>query len=166
MRIKLGLLLFISILLNGCNKNNNESMNQVPEGKLISHSECKNLNQKTTDDRNNESCVEYTFQAEEEKLILMHINSGFNCCPGDLSCIVHIANDTIVIEELESEASCDCECLFDMDIEITGIKASEYFVKFIEPYCGDQKKLEFLIDLQQNSSGEYCVERDQYPWGI
>jgi hypothetical protein len=53
-----------------------------------------------------------------------------------------------------------------MDIEITGIKAGEYFVKFIEPYCGDQKKLEFLIDLHQNSSGEYCVERDQYPWGI
>lgn len=160
------LLLSFFILFIGCDKDVKEPNNQLPEGKLIKHSDCKSFYQKSINHGNNESCVEYSFLAGEKKLILKHINTGFNCCPGDLGCIVQFDMDTIVIQEFELEALCNCECLFDMDIEITGIEASQYYVKFVEPYCGDQEKLEFIIDLLQNPTGEYCVERNQYPWGI
>jgi hypothetical protein len=56
-------------------------------------------------------------------------------------------------------------CLFDLDIELTGIVQNKYLLKFIEPYAIGQEQLIFEMDLTTDVEGEYCVIRKGYPWG-
>jgi hypothetical protein len=156
----LSAILILAFFFSGCKKEQT-----IISGKVVNHSGCKSF-KSVNNDPDTLSCVDYSFSASEHKLILKHINAGFNCCPGELSCEVTFNNDTIVIQEFEEAADCDCNCLFDLDIEITGIEAERYYLKFIEPYCGNQEKLFFEIDLKNQPDDSHCVFRDQYPWGI
>ena len=155
----------VALVFSGCEK---EAEKGSVSGKTTGQSECKSF--KTVNNgsvlADTLSCVDYSFHASEHLLVLKHINTGFNCCPGALNCTVSMSNDTITIREFEESAYCDCNCLFDMDIEITGLSAKKYYLKFIEPYCGEQKKLFFEIDLINKPDGSHCAFRDQYPWGI
>jgi hypothetical protein len=99
-------------------------------------------------------------------LTINHINAGFNCCPGNISCTNIINNDTIVISEKEESALCDCNCLFDLEIEISGLENKKYFLKFEEPYLHNQDELFFELNLSNQTNGTHCVERLQYPWGL
>lgn len=148
----------------------NETDKEKPgfiSGKITYHTGCKVL--KSNDAVNlmdSLSCAEYSFNGITKKLFIKHINAGFNCCPGTLSANITLSNDTIIIQEFESDQSCNCSCLFDLDIEIDGIDAKPYQIKFIESYCGDQEQLIFGVDLENQAEGEYCVKRNNYPWGI
>jgi hypothetical protein len=139
----------------------------TPVGKLISHSPCKNekLADIATDIPDTQSCINYSFDVTAGKLYIAHINAGFNCCPESLYCTISIENDTLIIEEHEEMGLCNCDCLFDLEIEINEIGAGKYPVKIIEPYSYDQEKLDFTIDLAVDPAGSYCVTRNQYPWG-
>ena len=133
-------------------------------GSLIGNSNCKSdLKADTT---TNFSCVEYSYNITSKILIFKHINAGFNCCPEGFYCNVSLKNDTIVIEEFENSSLCDCNCLYDLDIEVKGIESKTYQIKFIEPYCGNQAKIEFGVDLAVLQQDSYCVTRTNYPWGI
>jgi hypothetical protein len=136
-------------------------------GKLTSHTGCKSFKSTglESDTPDTLSCVEYTLNEAENKLIIKHINSGFNCCPESLYCDIELKSDTIYIHEHETDGLCDCLCLFDLDIEITGVDAKKYQVVFIEPYALDQAELEFEADLTNNPSGSFCITRKKYPWG-
>ncbi len=134
------------------------------DGKLITHSLCKNEKSFETD--SNLTCVEYSYNQSNEILSLKHINSAFNCCPEKLYCNINIEGDTIILEESERKQDCLCMCLFDLEAEVYGVKAQSYTVKYIEPYLGDAEELIFEINLQAQPSGTYCVERTNYPWGI
>lgn len=160
------LLPVICLIAIGCDKNNEETTQPQVEGSLINHSDCISFKTRPADADSNESCIEYTFDSTSNKLLLKHLNAGFNCAPGELSCEITFSNDTIFVEEFETWAIANCNCLFNLDIEINGIKAKRYYLKMIEPYIQGQETLEFYIDLKQTSSGEYCVERYKYPWGI
>ena len=96
----------------------------------------------------------------------MHVNTGFNCCPQGFYCNLSLKNDTIIIEEFENSSLCDCNCLYDLNIEVKGVGAKKNQFKFIEAYCGEQEKLEFPIDLPALEQGSYCVTKTNYPWGI
>ena len=133
-------------------------------GKLISHSSCKNETAK--DESTSESCAEYSYDSGSKILTIAHINTSFNCCPDKLYSDIKVENDTIFIEESEKESGCSCMCLFDINVEIYDIEAKSYFIKFIEPYAGNQEKLIFEIDLSVVTSGSYCVERENYPWRV
>ena len=111
-------------------------------------------------------CVEYSYDGNIDKLLIKHINARFNCCPGTLSVDNTYSNDTIIIQEFESAQLCNCNCLFDLDIEIVGIEPMPYQIIFIEPYCGNQEHLIFKVDFSILEDGTYCVSRNQYPWGI
>lgn len=137
-------------------------------GKLTAHTGCKafkstGLESVTPDTL---SCVEYAFNEADTKLIIKHINAGFNCCPESLYCDIGLKSDTIYIHEHEKDGLCDCLCLFDLDIEITGVEAKKYQVVFTEPYALDQAELEFEADLKQNPTGLVCIVRKMYPWGV
>lgn len=137
-------------------------------GKLTSSTECKSFdgmirNPITPDTL---SCIEYEFDGDNNILTLKHINSAFNCCPGLITCNVSSRNDTILIVESEEQSPCDCDCLYDLDIEINGITTTQYFIQFDEPYIRNQEVLDFQIDLSKNTQGEHCVKRIKYPWGI
>jgi hypothetical protein len=157
----------ISLLLfNSCDKEQ-ESEKMEISGKLINNSDCKSFNgfYRNPDTPDSLSCIEYTFDTLSNKLNLRHINSGFNCCPEKLFCKVSIIGDTIIVEESEKESLCDCNCLYDLDIELEGVEEKLYFLKIIEPYSSNQEKLYFYLDLFESKVGEYCVKREKYPWG-
>ena len=138
-------------------------------GQLVNNSTCKDDLKSTSDiikTPDSLSCVEYSFDKKKNQLSIKHINAGFNCCPDSLYCKVDLIGDIIQIQEFEKAAQCDCNCLYDLDIEINGVVLKNYQVKFIEPYLADQIKLIFKIDLTNDTSGSYCVTRKQYPWGM
>lgn len=137
-------------------------------GQLTSFSDCKNqkAGEITAEIADSLSCVNYSYNLVNNKLLITHINAGFNCCPENLYCIIYLKNDTIIIQEYEEAALCDCNCLYDLDIEINGIVAQQYQIKFIEPYAQNQEDISFSINLKDKTEGSYCVTRKQYPWGI
>jgi hypothetical protein len=165
-QIYLVLPVFIIIfLILYCERDNN---NQNITGELIKHSECKSSKNsiKTFDIPDNQSCINYLYEKSTGKLSLKHINAGFNCCPQKLYCTVTSSGDTIIIKESENAPACNCDCLFDLDIEINGVTSGKYQVKFVEPYSGSQEKIIFVIDLDDHPEGSFCVTRKQYPWGM
>lgn len=162
-------IVFVSLamifLLSVCEEEVRKHELQEIAGGLISHSDCKSYKpEKTTAGEKDFTSVTYSFQPTDNKLKLNHINAGFNCCPGEISCDISFQNDTINIIEKELEHSCKCDCLFDLEIEIEGIEAKTYHLNFVEPYVGDQPKLQFIINLSDSINGSFTVSRDQYPW--
>jgi hypothetical protein len=152
----------IGLFIFGC-KENTEQL--IISGQLIKHTSCKdNFKSASEITPDSLSCIDYYF--DQNKLSLKHINAGFNCCPERLWCNISLKNDTIIVQEFEKSALCDCNCLYDLDMEVTGVTAKKYILKFVDPYCGEQEKLIFEIDLIKETEGLFCVTRKQYPWGI
>ena len=137
-------------------------------GQLTSFSDCKyqKAGEITAEIADSLSCVKYIYNINDKRLLLTHINAGFNCCPENIYCSISIKNDTITIQQYEESALCDCNCLYDLDIEIKGVIAQEYHIKFIEPYLQNQEEIIFSINLDISNEGSYCVTRIHYPWGI
>jgi hypothetical protein len=154
-----------SFTLYSCQEENNLA---VISGTLTGHSDCKNKKSMriTEDTPDTLSCVTFLYDPSTRKMQLTHINAGFNCCPGKLWCEVSLNYDTIRIGEYEKEQGCDCNCLFDLEMEISGLEAQQYQIKFIEPYAGEQEPLIFSLDLSVDKEGSHCVIRKVYPWGM
>jgi hypothetical protein len=154
------------ILVFSCSKETKNSKELILSGMMTSHSDCINSKSNavfiTADSL---SCVEYSFDGLTNKLVLKHLNAGFNCYPDSMYCNVTMRNDTIFIQEFESQQLCSCECLYDLDIEIHGVVAKMYQIEFIEPYRGNQEQIRFLVDFSTQLEGTFCVTRNQYPWG-
>ncbi len=136
-------------------------------GKVVNDTGCKNLKSEVaTATPDTLSCVKYSYHSSSGKLKLIHINTGFNCCPESLYCTVFLYSDTIEIREYEKSALCDCNCLYDLDIELSGVLNKKYVLKFIEPYAASHEKIIFNVDLSTYPDGSYCVVRKGYPWGM
>ena len=165
--IQLVFVLFLVICI-GCVNNTGEENTGTPKITLIKNSTCKNLKSAGFTELTSDtlSCIYYQFIPATEKLVINHVNAGFNCCPDTLSCKMRISGDSIVISEYEKKAGCKCNCLYDLQMEIDAIPAGKYQIRMIEPYCGSQKPLNFGIDLNKNLEGSFCVVRKQHPWGI
>lgn len=135
-------------------------------GKVIEQSSCKNFTKSATvTTPDSVSCIEYSYNAQEQKLSLTHINAGFNCCPDSLFCQISVEGTTITVEELEKNMGCKCNCLYDLKIEIEGVSAGSYQLVFEEPYREEQEQLTFDVNLAKKPEGSVCVTRTQYPWG-
>lgn len=144
-----------------CEKNlNGKRLN----GKLISNTDCKSFLKSSFPD--SVSCIEYAWDETNNTLNINHINAGFNCCPKSLYCKVSLNNDTILIQEFEKEALCNCICLYDLTIEINDLTAKKYTLHVIEPYAQGLDPLCFDINLSAKKTGSYSVIRKQYPWGL
>ena len=157
-----GILIFLSY---SCEKN--QVNNSDITGKLIKNTDCKTFKSANIDsvDSDTLSCILYSFDPSVNKLILKHVNAGFNCCPESLYCTVSLNNDTIIIQEFEKESLCRCNCLYDLDIELNGVESKTYYIKIIEPYAINEEKLNFELDLDYSNEGSYCVTRKHYTWG-
>ena len=156
-----GKIILVSILFTAFACDNNIS---TEDGALITHTLCKN--EKNFAYETNETCVEYSYNAESKTLNLKHINTGFNCCPAKLYCEISIDGDTIKVEESERKQDCNCLCLYDVEAEVYNVEAKTYIIKYIEPYIGDYDELVFEVNLSESLTGAYCLERNNYPWGI
>jgi len=165
--MKINILTFFAgmiVLFSGC-----EMSKSLVSARLISNSGCKSS--AVNADKPNLaaladslSCVDYKYNVVNKTLTMLHRNAGFNCCPGQLSCKAHISNDTIYVQEFEKKSGCKCQCLYDLNIELTGVKAGAYQIEFIEPYLKNQEKISFELDLNNEIVNSYCVVRTNYPW--
>jgi hypothetical protein len=154
------------ILISGCKDQNVPEGSQI-SGKVTDRSSCKNFmsgNLKFTV-ADSFSCVNYLYNTATHKVIMNHINAGFNCGSESNTCEVSSVNDTIIIREIEHGPIANCLCLFDLEIELQGFNQQKYLVRFIEPYAEGQEQLIFEMDLTNVHEGEYCVTRKGYPWG-
>ena len=59
-------------------------------------------------------------------LSITHVNSFFNCDPGQLSVDIKIQNDTIVINEAEERGLANCVCPYDFNFMIGPIDYGTY----------------------------------------
>jgi hypothetical protein len=145
-----------------------EEFQADPEGALLQYNGCKqfqsNINVSQILSANTNDCLQYQYNGRST-LTLRHINSGFNCCPGEISANIEVNGDLIIITETEQEQGCLCLCLFDLDYEVINLLPGRYTVRVIEPYVTDQI-LEFTLELFSATSGSYCLERNNYPWLI
>lgn len=155
--------IFSAVALSSCGE---EESSETISGEVTYSSNCKSFNKHTNETSNDESCVEFTFNENEMSVELVHINAGFNCCPGDIFVEISQTGDSIIISEHSTESLCDCNCLYDVNIKLENIKAETYQVVFIEPMVPDDESISFTMDLSQHSNGSYCVSRTDYPWGI
>ncbi len=170
-RVYVVMLLFsIGIAIVSC-ETENDSYSSNPlvlTGQIVNHSTCKDetksaFNVLETPDTI--SCVEYSFDRVNNKLNLKHINAGFNCCPDSLFVETSQSGDTVVIQEFEVNPICRCNCLYDLDIELTGVESKKYLVKFVEPHAMNKQELIFEVDLANVNEGEFCMTRKGFPWG-
>jgi hypothetical protein len=137
-----------------------------PVGVLVSRTDCHGEALALSADGvpTDMSCIEWRYGADEV-LALTHVNAAFNCCPGEITADITIANGTITIVEHEEQSLCDCSCLYDLHFEITGLESGTYAVRIVEPYVRpEDKRLEFSIDLAANPAGAACAYRANYPW--
>jgi hypothetical protein len=146
-------LVFLSGVWAGCT----DGSGPEPSGTLLQYQGCKESKGGCED------CLEYSYDGQ--KLILKHINAGFNCCPGHINADIAVNGRIISITESEQEAGCFCLCLFDLDIEVSNLKPGEYTILVYEPYIDDEDEpLEFTVQLISGTSGRYCLQRNYYPW--
>jgi len=160
------LLIFIII---SCEKDQKHNQENIISGKLVTHSECKS-NLKSYPEKlnalDNQSCINYSFDNINNKLTIHHVNAAFNCCADSLYCIISMTDHIITVKECEKLPLCNCDCLFDLDIEINGINSGIYWITFDEPYVDDESKISFEINLINKKVGSFCVQRNLYPWSI
>jgi hypothetical protein len=149
-------------------ENNNNTGNTAIEALVTYASDCKQFKiaESLSELTDTVSCIEYSFDADSNILLLKHLNAGFNCCPESLFCSVVSRGDSIIIQEFEAAALCRCNCLYDLEIRIEGVESKSYQLRIIEPYAMEMEQLVFEIDLTENTTGSYCVTRKIYPWGI
>jgi hypothetical protein len=135
-------------------------------GYLTGHSGCNMFGIDRTPP--NQDCIEYQYDGEG-RLLLTHVNAGFNCCPDTIAADITIEGNVITISEsqsLEVSGGCDCLCLFDLYMEIDNLPPGEYTISVSEIYTSPEDELlEFTINLTSvPSTGSFCVARDHYPW--
>jgi len=162
--------MIISFIIS-CESNTQSRSEKILFGSVTEYSGCKNLNKTTGLSKNLEilpdtmAAVEYFYDGKS-RLILTHINAGFNCCPGELYAEVSEDENDIIIEEFESEATCKCNCLYDLKILITNIKPGNYSFTVIEPYrYEDNEIITFVLGLNEEDRGLIKFKRRGYPWG-
>jgi hypothetical protein len=140
-----------------------------PAGELTSATDCKSFMKSTLTGpaSSSESAVLYEYDTDTRVLTLTHVNAGFNCCPGELTAAVTVADGSITIVEHEREASCRCNCLYDLVIEVRDLPPGSWSIAFVEPYRhADDTPIAFTADLRTEPAGEHRVPRRYYPWGI
>jgi len=165
----ISLMLIIVIGLISCDNDSVGSKQSEIKGELVSNSSCKYDTMILSDSvsiPDTLSCVYYSYDKANMKLNIKHVNSAFNCCPELLSCDFSLQGDTIIIKEKEAAALCNCMCLYDLDMIISGIEFKKYILKFYEPYISENERISFEIDLNKESTGSFCVVRKFYPYGM
>ncbi len=152
--------LFISLFITySCEEKMSDNINYGdPYVTGISNSGCKEPDLKCT---RNEDCVIYE-TVNDSCLLFKRINVAFNCCFDSVIIGVDVDdNNTITITEVENAGNCKCNCIYDIEYIIGPLNYGLYNVIIDEQYADS---ISFTIDFNEDTQGEYCVERTGYPW--
>jgi hypothetical protein len=167
------LVLILVLCIPGCSQKGGDPFRLPPPapGKLIEYTGCKNFLDYPIVDPigSNQDCLVYDYDGAG-RLALTHVNAGFNCCPGEITADITIDDAVITIVEHESQSACRCLCLNDLQYEFTDLDPGVYTIRVVEPYVGEpygspsDEPLECTIDLTAAVEGQFCIERNHYPW--
>ncbi|MFH1194973.1 MAG: hypothetical protein V1720_04635 [bacterium] len=125
---------------------------------------CKNNNPRSFQPYSaNQECIEYEF-VTSGVLEITHINMSANCCPGGFIVDFEMHGDTIIVFESSTKNDCRCICLYDLNYSIKNIALDKYFFRVEQGYPEEYEKLEFEMDLNSQTEGVFCVDRNGYPW--
>ncbi len=117
--------------------------------KNLLHNGCKNNTQKSTEQ-------EYLIlQANGQYLEIEHINAEFNCCPGEILVDSNISNDSIFINEDETEHACDCVCKYDLTYELGPLEYGVYHIILSNTYY---TPIEFDVDFNPDTDEVIDIE--------
>lgn len=158
------LVLSVIFLQTGC-KQQEEA--EIPEGKLTKQSDCKQFASVLKSNfapANEQECILYYYTGNT--LYITHQNTAFNCCPGKIMASITVNDHVITIKEREQEAGCHCMCLYDLELEVSNLAQGTYRIIVDVPYLGGQPAMDFSCDLEEKSNGEYCADRNGYPWKV
>lgn len=61
---------------------------------------------------------------------LDHINSIFNCEPGQITVTINVSSDVISMDENESSSAADCICPNDLSFKLGPLQYGTYFLNF------------------------------------
>ena len=166
-RIHFILIIIILFILFGC-KEKVTAPETIAFGILSEYEGCKTFaatsGLESSPHGVNEECIDYEYDGQGF-LVLKHINSGFNCCPGKITADITVSGNMITIKEKEQEQGCFCRCLFDINYEIHELKPGEYSIVIRGLYIEDSdEELRFNANLIGPCSGSFCVSRTHYPW--
>ena len=136
-------------------------------GVLKGHSACGGYDDGTAKGfaSDSTSCMIWDYSLDGT-LSIRHTNAVLNCCP-IIVADIDVAGNLITITELDSldNGGCDCNCTFDIDYEITNLFSGEYTIKFVEPYLyPGEDTLQTTVDLSEEPTGSFCVDRKYLPY--
>lgn len=162
------LVCMLLVTAGGCKKTTEAQM--IPVGALLQYSDCKESLTGTATSGEDfapgpfSDCIDYHYNGVDT-LNFTHINAGFNCCPGDITGEIVYSGNQITITERESTAGCLCMCLYDLEYRIVNLVPGQYTIRIVEPYTdASDQVLELTLNLSGETSGEFCLPRDHYPW--
>jgi len=132
----------------------------------VTGSHCKDFSLKSGNTHPaDQGCLQYEW-VKGDTLKITHFNAGFNCCPEGFRTELTVSGDTLIISEAENSNLCDCNCLYDLKYELTGISRDTWWIRVREPYVNYDRdqQISFKVDLKKEAEGEKCFERTGYPW--
>ena len=117
-------LLILTFAVSSCKK---EFSNGPVVVKDLSYGDCKTKGSTTTI-----FDPEYiTLKTIEGNYIFCeHINSIFNCDPGEITVSIKMSGDTIIIDENETKAGADCICPYDLTFKTGSLQYGVYPINF------------------------------------
>lgn len=171
MKIFSTILFFVITLLTtslfyNCSDNSGSGNSDV-SGQLINYDGCKYIDSEALFKGNYapsyQDCIEYQFDSTGS-LTVTHINAAFNCCPADIIADIQSNGNAITITEQETNAPCDCICLYDVEYRFSNVTADIYTITINGLYLGNTNPIQVQIDLTNSPFDTFCIPRDIYPW--
>lgn len=89
---------------------------------------------------------------------LNHVNTYFNCQPGELSIQATLEGNEIKILETEEQALVKCICPYDLYCEIGPLKNEKYTIVVYKKTFEDGEYARFSITYSNALSGKYQIE--------
>lgn len=162
------LTLLALLLIPGCSSNSPTNPDTGGAyGTVVYFSECKYTGTSSTSDDTppNLDCLYFDYDGSS-RLDLLHANGAFNCCPGEIYAVFSFDGNRIIIEEDETDASCMCVCLFDVEYMIEGLPPGTYEVEIAGAWLPPgEAPLVCQLELPGPVTGDCCLERTHSPWG-
>ena len=141
---KILLLLALSFVLFSCEKAHHLKNIGIDQ---ISVSECK-ASKGILNDSLKYKTVDTNY------LSITHVNSYFNCDPGQLTVDIKTRNDTIIINEAEEDGSANCICPYDFNFRIGPLDYGIYNIKLTR---GGAPYISFLVDFTSTTNRSFLI---------
>ncbi len=156
--------------LNGTNYDIDLSQNlegfflDVPTGVFVKNSPCKSNIYESEGSEEHDNYVDFAsfddgYLPKGDTLVTYTLDYGtcmvvshdreLNCCPGKILSNVRVSKDTVYINSYETEAVCDCNCLYDITTKVENLKSKKYI------FVVD--RTEFVVDMTSNAYGKEFV---------